>query len=118
MNTQKQKLFEISGYVQVEVTAYISAKNLTEAKKFFEEQEKTYGRGNGTLWNYKEGNWVSPVEFDKEIVEVENGLVDSGITREDIATTAKVTAQDKFSKLLASKPHIQQKPFKLPKRIK
>ena len=96
MNTQKieqktTKIFRISGYVQVAVSAYIRAKNLKEAEKFFKQEEGKYGSGNGGNWNYIEGNWVSKVTFDEPIKEFEDQPVTlSGQRASEIASIAKI----------------------------
>lgn len=71
MTTKKElKTFEIKGWVQVEVTATFQALSLRKAKRQFAIQENKYGHGNGTIWNYEEGNWCSEVTFDQPIEEV------------------------------------------------
>ncbi len=59
------KKFVISGHVQVEVFATIYAKDLKTALKGIAENDKKYGKGNGVMYNYEEGNWCSEVEIEK-----------------------------------------------------
>lgn len=89
---QKQlKIFKLSGWVQVEVTAYIEATSLAAAQKFFNAAEKKYGAG-GSHWNHLEGNWVSEITYDEAMKEVPEEIVgcnDKGpFTNRAIATRA------------------------------
>lgn len=56
--------YRISGWVQVEVWAEFEATSDEEARKHFNREEATYGKGNGSLWDYNDGNWVSPVTIE------------------------------------------------------
>jgi len=58
------KAFVINGWVEVEVSAIVYAKNIEQAKKGIIAEGKKFGKGNGVLFNYEEGNWCSPVHLD------------------------------------------------------
>lgn len=51
----------VKGWVQVEVSAKFSARNLNQAKHIVKE---THGNGLPDEYTYEEGNWVSPVEIE------------------------------------------------------
>ena len=71
LKTEKPlKKFRIVGWVEVYVQATIEASSLKAAKAQVTRIENKYGKGNGTSFNYEDGDWVSPVTIEK-IEEVE-----------------------------------------------
>ena len=56
--------FRIRGWVEVEVNAVIYAKSIKQAKKGVIAEGKKYGKGNGSLFDYQEGDWCSDVHLE------------------------------------------------------